>query len=401
MSRWWRVTGALLMNLPLGALYAWSIFTLPLEKEFGWTRTQTSWVFTLAVFVLGVSFILAGWLQDQHGPFRVSVAGAVLYSLGWVLATFSRNLPWLYLTMGVTLGFGSGFGYATPIPVLSKWFPDRRGLAVGLAVAGYGGGSFLISLIGPPMIRAFGWRSTFLYLGIGYFVSTMLGACILQNPPANWKPHGWQPGLETARVSATRHEFTPGEVVRTSTFYYMWIAYALGTGAGLMLISQLVPFGRQHLKIEETAASLAIAVGAVGNVTGRVLSGLLSDAIGRLQTLRLMVGTSILAFLLLPHIHGTTALYTMVFAVYYCYGTQLSLYPSATGDFFGTTHLGVNYGLVLTAWGVAGLIGPLAAGRLFDLFGNYNTAFYMGSAICAAALGSLLFARRPVTPSEV
>src|SRR5512134_2085780 len=402
MNRWWRVAGALLMNLPLGALYAWSIFVLPLEKEFGWTRTQTSWVFTIAVFVFGLSFIAAGRLQDKKGPFWISVAGSVLFSLGWVLATYAKDLSSLYLTMGVVLGIGSGFGYATPIPVLSKWFPDRRGLAVGLAVAGYGGGSFIISLIGKPMLTAYGWRDTFLYLGIGYCIATMIAAFILRNPPAGWKPEGWVPAAASAKVTASRHEYAPGEVIRTPAFFFMWIAYALGTGAGLMLISQLVPFGRQQLNIVETAANLAIAVGAIGNASGRIFSGWLSDAIGRLQTLRLMVAVSVVAFLVLPHIGGVIALYALVFVVYYCYGTQLSVYASTTGDFFGTKNLGVNYGLVFTAWGVAGVIGPIIAGRLFDLFGNYTNAFYVGSAICAVALGSLLLTRRPTAPvSEI
>src|SRR3970040_2900224 len=176
MNRWWRVAGALLMNLPLGALYAWSIFVVPLEEEFGWPRTQTSWVFTIAVFVFGLSFIAAGRIQDKKGPFWVSVTGSVLFSLGWILATYTKNLNFLYLTMGAILGIGSGFGYATPIPVLSKWFPDRRGLAVGLAVAGYGGGSAILAFIGPPMLTGLGWRGTFLWLGIGFFVATMLGA---------------------------------------------------------------------------------------------------------------------------------------------------------------------------------------------------------------------------------
>lgn len=398
INRWWRVAGALLMNLPLGALYAWSIFVLPLEKEFGWTRTQTSWVFTIAVFVFGLSFIVAGRLQDKKGPFWISVVGSVLFSLGWVLATYAKDLFALYLTMGVVLGIGSGFGYATPIPVLSKWFPDRRGLAVGLAVAGYGGGSFIISFIGKPMLTSFGWRDTFLYLGIGYFVATMIGAFILRNPPVGWKPPGWVPAAASAKVTASRHEYAPGEVVKTSAFYFMWIAYALGTGAGLMLISQLVPFGRQQLKIVDVAANLAIAVGAVGNASGRIFSGWLSDTIGRLQTLRLMVGVSILAFLVLPHISGAAMLYGMVFVVYYCYGTQLSVYASTTGDFFGTKNLGVNYGLLFTSWGVAGIIGPIIAGRLFDIFGNYTNAFYVGSGICVLALGSLLLAKRPEAP---
>jgi OFA family oxalate/formate antiporter-like MFS transporter len=137
----------------------------------------------------------------------------------------------------------------------------------------------------------------------------------------------------------------------------------------------------------------------VGNASGRIFSGWLSDTIGRLQTLRLMVGISILAFLVLPHIGGVAALYALVFVVYYCYGTQLSVYASTTGDFFGTKNLGVNYGLVFSAWGVAGVIGPIIAGRLFDIFGNYTNAFYVGSAICVAALGSLLMARRPDAPA--
>jgi len=182
MNRWWRVAGALAMNLPLGALYAWSILALSLENEIGWSRTETSWVFTIAVFVFGLSFILAGSLQDKKCPFWISVIGGVLYSVGWILTTYTNNLTYLYLTMGGILGIGSGFGYATPIPVLSKWFPDRRGLAVGLAVAGYGGGSFIISLIGKSMLTAFGWRDTFLYLGLGYFVATMIGAFILRPP---------------------------------------------------------------------------------------------------------------------------------------------------------------------------------------------------------------------------
>jgi len=144
---------------------------------------------------------------------------------------------------------------------------------------------------------------------------------------------------------------------------------------------------------------MAIAVGAVGNASGRIFSGWLSDTIGRLQTLRLMVGVSVLAFLALPHISGAAMLYGMVFVVYYCYGTQLSVYASTTGDFFGTKNLGVNYGLLFTAWGVAGIIGPIIAGRLFDIFGNYTNAFYVGSAICVLALGSLLMAKRPEAPA--
>ncbi|MBI2000856.1 MAG: MFS transporter, partial [candidate division NC10 bacterium] len=140
----------------------------PLEKEFGWTRADTSWIFTIAVFVFGISFVIAGRLQDKLGPFKISVVGSIGLSLGFILASFTNSLAWIFFTFGGIMGFGNGFGYATPIPVLSKWFPDRRGLAVGLAVAGYGGGSAILAFIGPPMLTGLGWRGTFLWLGIGF-----------------------------------------------------------------------------------------------------------------------------------------------------------------------------------------------------------------------------------------
>ncbi len=199
INRWWRVVGALLMNLSLGSLYAWSIFVAPLEKEFGWTRADTSWIFTIAVFVFGMSFVIAGRLQDKLGPFKISVIGSIGLSLGFILASFTNSLGWIFFTFGGVMGFGNGFGYATPIPVLSKWFPDRRGLAVGLAVAGYGGGSAILAFIGPPMLTGLGWRGTFLWLGIGFFAATIVGAFLLQNPPAGFKPEGWVPPPPSAK----------------------------------------------------------------------------------------------------------------------------------------------------------------------------------------------------------
>src|SRR6266852_3239993 len=193
ISRWWRGVGGLSMNLALGTLYAWSVFVAPLEKEFGWKRAQTSNVFTIAVVVFALSFIVAGRLQDKFGPFWVSLTGGVLVSLGFFLCSYTHSLNYLYICFGVIGGLGNGFGYATPIPVMAKWFPDKRGLAVGLAVAGYGAGSAILAFIVPPMLKALTWRGTFLWLGIGYFVATIIGAFLLKNPPVGWKPAGWAP----------------------------------------------------------------------------------------------------------------------------------------------------------------------------------------------------------------
>ncbi|HEU5393234.1 MAG TPA: MFS transporter, partial [Candidatus Methylomirabilis sp.] len=236
LNRWWRVVGGMSMNLALGALYAWSVFVAPLEKEFGWKRADVSMVFTIAVFVFGLSFILAGRMQDKLGPFKISIIGGVLVSIGFFACAYVNSLNAFFFWFGVMGGIGNGFGYATPIPVMAKWFPDRRGLAVGLAVAGYGGGSAIFGpLAAAWLIPSYGWRTTFIVLAVIFFAMTMFGAFLLQNPPAGYRPAGWTPAPATAKAAATTHEFTPGEVLKTPPFYFMWVAYALGTSAGLMV----------------------------------------------------------------------------------------------------------------------------------------------------------------------
>jgi OFA family oxalate/formate antiporter-like MFS transporter len=394
MNRWFRVVGALLMNLSLGSLYAWSIFIAPLEKEFGWNRAQTSWIFTIAVFVFGISFVIAGRLQDKLGPFKISVIGSIGLSLGFILASFTNSLNWIFFAFGGVMGFGNGFGYATPIPVLSKWFPDRRGLAVGLAVAGYGGGSAILAFIGPPMLRDLGWRGTFLWLGIGFFVATMIGAFLLKNPPAGWKPEGWTPPPAAAKVGATTYDYPPSEMVKTPQFPLMWVAYCLGASAGLMTISQLIPFAKS-VGLPATAATLTLLIAAIGNASGRIFSGWLSDAIGRLQTLRVMILVSAIVMPILANTSTITTIYVLLFAIYYCYGTCLSVFPSTTADFFGTKNLGVNYGWVFTAWGVAGIVGPMIGGYMFRTYHNYVAAFYTAGILAVISFLSIMVAKKP------
>jgi OFA family oxalate/formate antiporter-like MFS transporter len=396
ISRWWRVVGGMSMNLALGSLYAWSVFVAPLEKEFGWKRADTSQVFTWAVVVFAISFILAGRLQDKLGPFWISITGGVLVSVGFFLCTFTSNLTYLIICFGVLGGIGNGFGYATPIPVMAKWFPDRRGLAVGLAVGGYGGGSAIFGpLANLKLIPAYGWRTTFEILGAIFFVMTMFGAFLLKDPPEGYKPAGWAPA-PASKVAATTHEFKPGEVLATRPFYFMWIAYALGTSAGLMVISQLVPFAKSQGVSSAALATMGLVVGALGNASGRILSGWLSDALGRLNVLRLMIAISAIAMPILFHVGANVALlYIMVFIVYWCYGTQLSVNASTTSDFWGTKNAGINYGLLFTAWGVAGFVGPRIGGVLFDKYKNYQYAFYTAAVLAVVALLCELTAKRP------
>jgi MFS family permease len=399
ISRWWRVVGGLSMNLALGTLYAWSVFVAPLEKQFGWKRAQTSMAFTIAVVVFALTFVVAGRLQDKFGPFYCSLVGGILVSLGFFLCSYTTSLTYLYICFGVIGGLGNGFGYATPIPVMAKWFPDKRGLAVGLAVGGYGAGS---AIFGPlslyVLIPGYGWQTTFQILGGCFLVMTLVGAFLLKNPPVGYKPAGWVP-TAAARAAATTYEFSPGEVLRTPTFYFMWVAYALGCSAGLMVISQLVPFAKS-VKIPAGALlAMTLVIGACGNASGRILSGWMSDKLGRINVLRTMIGISMVAMPLLYMVAGSVAmLYLAVFVVYWCYGTQLSVNGSATSDFWGTKNAGINYGMLFTAWGVAGIIGPLIGGKLFEKYHDYQAAFYAAAALAAVALVCEMLAKRPVTP---
>ena len=401
ISRWWRVVGGLLMNLALGSLYAWSVFVAPLEKEFGWKRADTSSVFGWAVVVFALSFILAGRLQDKLGPFKISLTGCILLTIGFLLCSRTTSLGYLIFCFGVLVGIGNGFGYATPIPVMAKWFPDKRGLAVGLAVAGYGGGS---AIFGPManlwLIPTYGWRTTFVVLGIVFFVMTLAGASLLKNPPAGYRPPGWTPA-PAAKAAATTYEFRPGETLRTPTFYFMWIAYALGTFGGFMVISQLVPFAKSMNIPVGALTAITLVIGATGNASGRIFSGWMSDALGRLNVLRLMIGISAVAMPLL-YLTGSNVflLYVMVFVVYWCYGTQLSVNAATTSDFWGTKNAGINYGLLFTAWGVTGYFASKVAGKLFEQYKDYKYAFYTAGVLAAIALVFELMARRPVPPRE-
>ena len=398
ISRWWRIAGGLSMNLALGAVYAWSIFVAPLEKEFGWKRAETSLVFTILVVVFALTFIVAGRLQDKLGPFKISIIGAVANALGFFMCAYTTTQTWMFFWLGVVAATGQGFGYATPIPVMAKWFPDRRGLAVGLAVAGYGGGSAIFGPLGGAwLIPTYGWRATFTVFGIIFFAMGIIGAFLLQNPPVGYKPAGWTPA-PAAKAAGTTYEFTPGEVLKTPGFYFMWIAYALGTSAGLMVISQLVPFAKS-VGHPVTLATTAIFVGALGNASGRILSGWMSDGLGRLNVLRLMI---LLSAVSMPILYATganaTMLFVMVFATYWGYGTQLSVNASTTADFWGTKNAGVNYGLLFTAWGVAGIIGPRIGGVLFDKYKNYQAAFTTAAVLCVVALVCEMLAKRPAIP---
>jgi OFA family oxalate/formate antiporter-like MFS transporter len=394
ISRWWRLLGGLLMTLALGTLYAWSIFVTPLENEFGWKRAQTSTVFTFAAVMFAASLLLAGKLQDRFGPFWIAFTGSLLVSLSFLLFAYTSSLYSLFFFYGVLGGTGLGFGYGTVVPVMAKWFPDRIGLAIGLALAGFGSGSAIFGLIANLILFPhFGWRTSCMILSGIFLVMTMTAAFLLKNPVARERTTLAAPNPD---VTVVRRYFTPGEVLRTSNFYLLWLGFGLGSTAGLMVISQLVPFANSQGIASATLATLGLVAGAFGNVSGRILSGWLSDLLGRLNTLRVVLA---LSFVTMPVLYWVgahlTALYVLIYLVYFGYGAQASVIPSTVSDFWGTRHAGTNYGLLFTAWGFAGILGPTIGGVLFDKYRNYGAAFYTAAALAGIALICVLIAKRP------
>ncbi len=395
-ARWPALVGGGLMNVALGTYYAWSVYVPALEKEFGWTRTQTSLVATIDMVMLASSFLVAGMLQNRIGPRAVATIGGLLFSAGLFLASYTQSLTILYLTWGVMVGIGLGFGYLAPITVGSKWFPNHRGLVNGLAIGIFAAGSGVFGPVASRLVESMGWRATFQTLAGLFFVFTMVGAYLLKDPPDGYvAPVSRSKAVN--RPKAHHIEVPTSQVLRMPTFYLLWFAYALGTTAGTMVISQLVPFARASGFTAPNAA-FAITIGAIGSASGRFLSGWMSDHFGRLLTLRGMIIMSMVATPSLYVFREEAVLfYMLLFVVYYCYGTQLSVYTALAGDFYGTKYLATNYGVLLCAWGFAGVLGPVIGSRVFVSTGTYQYAFFGSAGLALAALVLLTIVRPPAS----
>jgi OFA family oxalate/formate antiporter-like MFS transporter len=396
---WPALVGGGLLNVALGTYYIWSVFVPALEREFGWSRTQTSLVPTIDSLTVVLMFLLAGFVQRRIGPRIVAAIGGISFCAGLLLASWTHSLPTLYLTWGVLVGTGIGFGYLVPITVGSKWFPNHRGLVNGLAIGIFAAGSGIFGPLGGMLTERIGWRATFRILAAVFFVFTMVGAYMLKDPPQSYTGPARK---STAGHAGAHHADVPtAMVLRSPVFFALWAAYALGCTAGTMVISQLVPFARLAGWSGKTAA-LAITIGAIGSALGRLLSGWLSDHLGRLQTLRGVIVTSMLATpMLYLWRDELLAFYVLLFFVYYCYGTQLSVYPALAGDFWGPKYLATNYGLLFLAWGFAGVIGPVLGSRVFVSTGAYQYAFFASAGLACAALIILSIARTPRPASVV
>src|ERR1700685_4416617 len=281
----WGIAGAgFLLQMALGAVYAWSVFGAPLAKQFHWSIEEVTLTFTISIFVLGVAAFFGGLWLNRKGPRVVALTGGLLYGLGVFLASFSAGkLWWLYLSYGLIGGTGVGFSYIVPLAVLVKWFPDRRGLITGIAVGGFGAGALIFAPVATRLIQNVGVLQTFAYLGVAYLVITMATGYFMQNPPDGWKPAGWVP---TATQSAQRAmaDYTLAGALKTWQWWALWALLFLNTSAGISIISQESPMFQEIAKVSAVVAAGMIGIASIGNAFGRVFWAWVSDGITRRWT---------------------------------------------------------------------------------------------------------------------
>lgn len=400
-NRWIFVIAAIVMQLCLGNLYTWSIFRTPLMKMHGWTIQQATVPFTLSIVFFAVGMIFAGRWQDKAGPKPVAITGGIILGAGFLLASqIGTTLGGLYIAYGVLGGLGVGFAYVTPIAVCIKWFPDMRGAITGLAVLGFGAGSMIGAPLGTALIGRIGVYGTFATFGVAFGVLVVLAGAMLRNPPAGWRPAGWTPPAPAPGVKVVKYDYAPSEMVKTIQFYLLWFIYLFWAGVGLMAISQAVPMGVELAGLTPAVAAGALGTMAIFNGLGRPSFGWISDKIGRVYATILAQVVYIVALLLVLPNATTFAMYTAgISMIGFSYGGALALMPAFTADYFGTKNLGINYGWVFSAWGCAGILGPIIGAQVRAATGAWTGAFFILAALSAAA-AVIAFITKAPAPRE-
>ena len=404
MNRWLAVVGAILIQLALGAIYAWSVFT-PSLKDAGWSVVQTQAVFSAGLVAFAVVMVFAGRLMPKIGPRKLAIAGGVVLGIGYFLAGILKTTDFLpvFALIGLIGGAGIGLAYVVPIAVGVRWFPDKKGLIMGLAVAGFGFGAMgWVKGAGAwgHLIQNVGLSNTFAIYGIAFLLMVVIGGMFMIFPPDGWKPAGWNPPEAKDGAPATGAvNFTSGEMLKTPQFFMIFLCFVAGGGAGLMSIGLMKLYPMKALMdngVSETAASgmagTAMAVFfSLANGLGRIGWGAMSDKLGRKLSIIIMLATQGVVVLLFPMMAGTESLlYVGATIIGFNFGGNFALFPSITADTFGNKFVGQNYPWVFLAYGVGGVVGPIMGGKLGDM-GNFPLAFTIcGVAVLAAAVVAAL-----------
>jgi len=399
-NRWTIAAAGVVMQIALGAVYAWSVFRIPLTKAFGWTISQVTLTFTIAILTLGFAAFVGGVWMRRSGPRNVAIAAGILYGGGVFLASLSAgHLYWLYVSYGLIAGFGIGLGYIVPVATLVKWFPDRRGMITGIAVAGFGAGALITAPIASRLIVSQGVMKTFAILGVAYFVAVTIPAFFMKDPPANYRPEGWTPSA-TQQKQRSSKTYTLPEALKTWQWYGLWTLLFLNTSAGISIISQAAPMAQEVTRVSAAVAAGLVGLISIANGSGRFLWAWFSDLVGRRWVFFMMFVLQAILFASLPRISSFPAFSALCFVVLLCYGGGFGTMPAFAADYFGPENIGSIYGLMITAWGFAGLFGPMLIARIRQSTGHYSQALYIIAVVMLCSAVIPLIVRPPYTRRE-
>ena len=391
-NRWLIAAAGVVMQIALGAVYAWSVFRIPLTTTYGWSISEVTRAFELAILVLGFASFGGGLLMRRVGPRPVAVVAGICYGLGTILAgRADGSITWLYLSYGLLGGIGLGLGYIVPLATLIKWFPDRRGMMTGLAVAGFGAGALVTAPVAERLLASVGIASTFAILGTTYLIAVVGAGLFMVTAPEGYRPDGWQPPAtqQTSRAS----DYTLGQSLRSWQWYALWAILFLNTTAGISIISQASPMAQEMTHVNAAVAAGLVGLISIANGAGRLLWAWLSDFTGRRQVFLTMFLLQAVIFMLLPQVESFAAFATLCFVVLLCYGGGFGTMPAFAADFFGPANIGSIYGLLLTAWGFAAVLGPTLIARVRESTERYTDALDLIAIIMLASAVIPFFVR--------
>jgi MFS family permease len=383
-GRWLFVVIGLVMNVCLGAVYAYSIFLGPVKKAFNVSASMANLPFMVFLSFFAILMFFGGRIMEKLGPRKLIIIGSIIVGLGWMLSSFAPNIWMLTLTYGVIAGSGVGLVYGCPVATAARWFPDKKGLAVGLMLAGFGGSALITGKIASLMIPAVGLQSTFLYFGIVFGIVLVILGLPFRFPVAGWKPAGWTPAAGS--VAAT--DFMPSDMIKTPTYWGLFFCFMIGSIAGLMAIGISKPVGSEIIKISGETAATLVGVFACFNAIGRPLFGFITDKLtARYATMINLAIILLVSILMIKAGEGDTNLYVISFIGFWlCLGGWLAIAPTATATFFGMKNYARNYGVVFFAYGLGAIIGGIISGQAKDVFGTYTVAFYPTAVLAAVGL---------------
>ncbi|MCW5662874.1 MAG: OFA family MFS transporter [Piscinibacter sp.] len=384
------------INLTIGVLYAWSVVKKALVSDWGWTHTDASMPYNVAIVVWAVALLAAGAMQDRIGPRKIITSGVVLVGVGMILSGLvpSSNVLALTLAFGGIVGTGIGFAYACVTPAAMKWFhPGKKGLVSGITVGGFGLAAVYLAPLCTKLIAMFGISHTFLILGSAVLLIGLPLTRLISNPPEGFVPIGpaMQNGQANASVSA--REYPWRQMLKTRQFYFLWVMFLFSSSAGVMIIGNLASIATVQAGIANPA--LLVSLLAICNATGRVGGGVLSDKIGRTNTMLLAFALQAANMLLFASYRDEMTLIGGIVTAGIAYGALMSVFPSTTADFYGLKNYGANYGVLYTAWGVSGFVGPLLAGWAVDSTGSFRMAYNASAGLLVVAILLGLLTRPP------